>query len=135
MSGESDPDRMVCRQATIWPPPPTVPVVEPVTDPQRQQIAAITHSLRRAALFFVGGCLTPIASWIVFGLLLRITPGTVKAASACVWPVLYISAVCLAGKACLLALRVHRPGLVIQGVIVVALSLIFIGIWFRLGAF
>lgn len=132
MGGESEPDRMLCRQDTVWPPPPDVPFVASADTPQCQPLEAVSRSLRWAALLFTAGCVAPFACWIFFVLMLKAPPAVAKFESACIWPVLYTSAVYYGGKACFQAVRAHRPGSVVQGVLVIALSLVFIGIWFRL---
>jgi len=132
MSGESDPDRMLCWQDTVWPPPPQVSQREPAADPYQENASASLRSLNTSIFLFVGGSVLPIIVLPAILLLFStVAPHLSQRMPSFpglryLWPLFYILGAYFGIKAFLLAKRAKKRGIQIQSCIITVLSVLCI---------
>jgi len=131
MSGESDPDRMLCRQDTVWPPPPQTPHVELAAGPDQENASASLCSLNTSIFLFVGGSVLPIIVLPAILLLFStVAPHLSQRMPSFpglryLWPLFYILGAYYGIKAFRLAKQAKRRGIQIQSFIITAVSVLF----------
>lgn len=120
------------QQATVWPPPPHVPFVEPVVDPYREKTRSALRSLNAGIFLFVGGSVLPIMVLPVIFLLFSAAaqhpfhqiPSLLGLRY--LWPLFYILGAYFGIRSILLAKQAQKVGIQVQGFIITVLSVLFI---------
>ena len=112
MSDQSEADRTPHQQATVWPPPPNVPFVEPADDPHQERALRSRRYLNEAIFLFVIGCIFPFLG-LLLSAAIRVHFPLIALISGLhdLWPVFYVVAAYFGLRAILFARRAMNTGL------------------------